>query len=160
MAAHSSILAWRIPWTGKPGGLWLMWSQRVRYNWSDLAWIHTYIFYKITLRLINNFISLLWQPTPVFFPGKSHGRRSLVGYSPWGGKESDTTEWLHFLSEISCPCHNWRNGHELGQTLGNRNREEQGGLACCSLWAAAKEAWHAAKSDTTGRVSIHRQINE
>ena len=30
-------------------------------------------------------------------PGKSHGRRSLVGYSPWGHKESDTTEWLHFL---------------------------------------------------------------
>ena len=33
-----------------------------------------------------------WQPTPVFLPGKSHGRRSLVGYSPWGRKESDTTE--------------------------------------------------------------------
>ena len=33
-----------------------------------------------------------WQPTPVFLPGKSHGRRSLVGYSPWGCKESDTTE--------------------------------------------------------------------
>ena len=37
-----------------------------------------------------------WQPTPVFLPGKSHGRRSLVGYSPWGCKESDTTERLHF----------------------------------------------------------------
>ena len=36
-----------------------------------------------------------WQPTPVFLPGKSHGRRSLVGYSPWGGKELDTTEQLH-----------------------------------------------------------------
>ena len=33
-----------------------------------------------------------WQPTPVFLPGKSHGQRSLVGYSPWGCKESDTTE--------------------------------------------------------------------
>ena len=37
-----------------------------------------------------------WQPTPVFLPGKSHGCRSLVGYSPWGCKESDTTERLHF----------------------------------------------------------------
>ena len=37
-----------------------------------------------------------WQPTSVFLPGKSHGRRSLVGYSPWGHKESDTTEQLHF----------------------------------------------------------------
>ena len=33
-----------------------------------------------------------WQPTPVLLPGKSHGRRSLVGCSPWGREESDTTE--------------------------------------------------------------------
>jgi len=38
-----------------------------------------------------------WQSTPVFLPGKSHGWRSLVGYSPWGHKESDTTEGLHFI---------------------------------------------------------------
>ena len=39
-----------------------------------------------------------WQPTPVFLPGKSHGWRSLAGYSSWGHKESDTTKWFHFLS--------------------------------------------------------------
>ena len=33
-----------------------------------------------------------WQPTPIFLPGESHGQRSLVGYSPWGCKESDMTE--------------------------------------------------------------------
>ena len=33
-----------------------------------------------------------WQPTPVFLPGQSYGQRSLVGYSPWGRKEPDTTE--------------------------------------------------------------------
>ena len=33
-----------------------------------------------------------WQLTPVFLPGKSHGQRSLVGYSPWGHKDSDMTE--------------------------------------------------------------------
>ena len=33
-----------------------------------------------------------WQPSPVFLPGESHGQRSLVGYSPWGHTESDTTE--------------------------------------------------------------------
>ena len=37
-----------------------------------------------------------WHPTPVLLPGKSHGRRSLGGCSPWGRKESDMTEWLHF----------------------------------------------------------------
>ena len=35
-----------------------------------------------------------WLPTPVFLPGKSHGWRSLAGYSPWGHTELDTTEWL------------------------------------------------------------------
>ena len=35
-----------------------------------------------------------WQPTPVFLPGESHGQRNLPGHSPWGHKESDTTEWL------------------------------------------------------------------
>ena len=39
-----------------------------------------------------------WQPTPVLLPGESHGWRSLVGYSPWGRKESDMTGRLHFLS--------------------------------------------------------------
>ena len=39
-----------------------------------------------------------WQSTPVLLPGKSHGQRSLVGYSLWGRKELDTTERLHFLS--------------------------------------------------------------
>ena len=33
-----------------------------------------------------------WQPTPLFLPGESHGQRSLAVYSPWGHKESDTTE--------------------------------------------------------------------
>ena len=35
-----------------------------------------------------------WQPTPVFLSGEFHGQRSLVGYSPWGRQESDTSEWL------------------------------------------------------------------
>ena len=43
-----------------------------------------------------------WQATPVLLPGKSHGWRSLVGCSPWGCYESDTTEWLHFHFSLSC----------------------------------------------------------
>ena len=42
-----------------------------------------------------------WHPTPVLLPGKSHGRRGLVGCSPWGPKESDTTEQLHFQFSLS-----------------------------------------------------------
>ena len=43
-----------------------------------------------------------WHPTPVFLPGKSHVQRSLVGCSPWGLEESDTTERLHFHFSLSC----------------------------------------------------------
>ena len=43
-----------------------------------------------------------WHPTPVLLPGESHGRRSLVGCSPWGRYEWDTTEWLHFHFSLSC----------------------------------------------------------
>ena len=42
-----------------------------------------------------------WLPTPVFLPGKSHEWRSLVGCSPWGCEELDTTEWLHFHFSLS-----------------------------------------------------------
>ena len=41
-------------------------------------------------------------PTLVLLPGKSHGQRSLVGFSPWGRKELDTTERLHFHFSLSC----------------------------------------------------------
>ena len=43
-----------------------------------------------------------WQSTPVLLPGKSHGQRSLVAYSPWGCKQSDRTERLHFHFHLKC----------------------------------------------------------
>ena len=57
-----------------------------------------------------------WQPTPVFLPGESHGRRSLVGYSPRGRKESDTIELLHFhFHTPNILVSNW--GVSLGHIL-------------------------------------------
>ena len=54
-----------------------------------------------------------WQPTLILMPGKSHGRKSLIGYSLWGHKESDTTEWLHFSYTCgSFVYHHWRNVYE------------------------------------------------
>ena len=43
-----------------------------------------------------------WQPTLVLLPGKSHRQRGLVGYSPWGREELDTTEQPHFHLSLSC----------------------------------------------------------
>ena len=54
------------------------------------------------LRHMHPYRRRQWHPTPVLLPGKSHGWRSLVGYSPWGCKESDTTERLHFHFSLSC----------------------------------------------------------
>ena len=57
------------------------------------------------MKLLANEISFWrrqWHHTPVLLPGKSHGRRSLVGCNPWGHKESDMTEWLHFHFSLSC----------------------------------------------------------
>ena len=52
--------------------------------------------------LLKKWARRQWHPTPVLLPGQSHGRRSLVGCSPWGCQESDTTERLHFHFSLSC----------------------------------------------------------
>ena len=59
------------------------------------------------LKVFNSFPLLSewrrrWHPTPALLPGKSHGRRSFVGCSPWGHEESDTTEQLPFHFSLSC----------------------------------------------------------
>ena len=76
-----SLVSLPLPWWLKPYSICLQ-CRRPGFN----SWVR-----KISWRR-------KWHPTPVALPGKSHGRRSLVGYSPWGHKESDTTERLHFLS--------------------------------------------------------------
>ena len=55
-----------------------------------------------------------WQPTPVFLPGESHGQRSLVGYSPWGHRESDMTEQLstHTGWWVALGWKRWRPGQD------------------------------------------------
>ena len=60
MASHSSILAWRISWTWKPGGL-----QSIGLKKLDMTEVTSW--------------RRQWHPIPVLLPGKSHGWRSLVG---------------------------------------------------------------------------------
>ena len=81
MATHSSTLAWKIPWAEEPGRLQSMGSQRVRQNWATSLWLFTFMRWRRK-----------WQPTPVFLPGESQGRGSLVGCHLWGRTELDTTE--------------------------------------------------------------------
>ena len=81
MAPHSSTLAWKIPWTEEPGRLQSMGSQRVRHDLATSLSLFTFMHGRRK-----------WQPTPVFLPGESQGRGSLVGCPLWGRTESDTTE--------------------------------------------------------------------
>ena len=63
-------------------------------EYTDIVKAQPFIF---TLALFPYLPGRKWQPTPVLLPRKSHGQKSLVGYSPWGRKESDTAEQLSFF---------------------------------------------------------------
>ena len=88
------------------------WGHRVKHNWSNLARMYARFGLPWWLRWLSVCLQhrrpgfdpwvgkipwrRKWQPTPVLLPGKFHGPRSLVVYSPWRHKESDMTERLHF----------------------------------------------------------------
>ena len=81
VAPHSSTLAWKIPWMEEPGRLQSMGLQSVGHDWATSLSLFTFMHWRRK-----------WQPTPVFLPGESQGRGSLVGCHLWGHTESDTTE--------------------------------------------------------------------
>ena len=81
MAPNSSTLAWKIPWTEEPGRLQSMGSLGVGHDWVTSLSLFTFMHWRRK-----------WQATPVFLPGESQGRGSLVGCCLWGCTESDTTD--------------------------------------------------------------------
>ena len=84
-----------------------------------------------------------WHPTPALLPGKSHGRRGLVGCSPWGCEESDMTEWFHFHFSLSC----------IGEGNGNP-------LQCSCLENPRDgEAWWAAVSGVAQSLTRLKRLN-
>ena len=97
-----------------------------------------------------------WHPTPVLLSGKSPGQRSLVGCSPWGCWELDTTEWLHFHSSLSCIGEGNGNPLQCSCLENPRNGE--------SWWAAVygvtqgrtQLKWLTAAAATTIREKMNR----
>ena len=81
MAPHSSTLAWKIPGMKEPGRLQSTGLLKVRHDWVTSLSLFTFTHWRRK-----------WQPTPVFLPGESQGRGSLVGCRLWGHTESDTTD--------------------------------------------------------------------
>ena len=81
MAPHSGTLAWKITWMGEPGRLQSMGLRRVGHDRATSLSLFTFMHWRRK-----------WQPTPVFLPGESQGRGSLVSCCLWGCTELDTTE--------------------------------------------------------------------
>ena len=94
---HSNPLQYSCLENPMDRGAWWAIVQRATQSWTQLKQfsMHIYIYTYLYRRR-------QWHPTPLFLPGKSHGQRSLVGCSPWGCEESDTTERLHFHFSLSC----------------------------------------------------------
>ena len=118
MASHSSTLARKIPWAEEPGRLQSMGSLRVRHNWVTSLSLFTVMHWRRK-----------WQPTPVFLPGESQGRGSLVGCHLWGHTESDTTEAMQ--QQQQCLC--WVFWFAARLFL---SRSEQGLLSDCDVQAS------------------------
>ena len=116
-----------------------------------------------------------WQPTPVFLPGESYGRRSLAGYSPWGRKEAETTErlnnnntrgWCCFSGEVGIqwlrpdsrpetggtPWIGWHRSRLVAQSWGNAGRwfQTRGRLALFPI-EGATQGQH--KASNAGKVA-------
>ena len=95
MAPHSSTLAWKTPWMEDPGKLQSMGSRRVGQDWVISLSLFTFMHWRRK-----------WQATPVFLPGESQGRGSLVGCHLWGPHRvghdwSDLAAAWWYLSPIS-----------------------------------------------------------
>ena len=89
MAPHSSTLAWKIPWTEEPGRLQSMGSQRVAHDWATSLSLFTFMHWR-----------RIWQPTPVFLPGESQGRRAWWA-DVYGVAQSPTRlKWLKSSSSV------------------------------------------------------------
>ena len=103
--------------------------------------------------LVTNGRRRQWHPTPVLLPGESHGRRSLVGYSPRGLEESDTTERLHFHFSLSC----------IGEGSGNPlqcsclENPRDGGAWWAAVYGVAQSRTRLKQLSSSSSIPLHCQ---
>ena len=91
MAAHSSTLAWRIPWMEEPGRLQSMGSRRVGHDWTTSLSLFTFMHWRRK-----------WQPTPVFLPGESQGWEP--GGLPSMGSHRVGHDWRDLAAAAESAC--------------------------------------------------------
>ena len=139
MAPHSSTLAWKIPWMEEPGGLQSMGSLGIRHDWATSLSLFTFKHWKRK-----------WQPTPVFLPGESQGRGSLLGCRLWG-----RTEWDTIGSDLAAAAAYWIQRRRQwqptpvllpGKSHGRRS-------------LVGYSPWGRQESDTTERLHFHFSLS-
>ena len=181
---HSSILAFRLPWTEEPCRIQSMGLQRVRHHWVTFRSRQTFEGGTLVKYLPANAgdtrdassifsrspgAGNSYPPTPIFLPGKFHGQRSLAGYSPSCRKESDTAEhnnkegknttkpWKG-LSQLPLVSQGGKEGHQWASLHVLRTKGRPGTLI--GAWAVDRQEGqgclrtHAKSSITTGKVNL------
>ena len=129
MAAHSSTLAWKIPWTEEPGRLQTVGSQRIGNDWATSLSLFTFMHWRRK-----------WQLTPVFLPGESQGQRSLVGCRLWGPRVGH--DWSDLAAAaagyIDCsnpPFSTWRlKNSNIQYYWGYRDKNSWWSVNCATQW--------------------------
>ena len=97
-----------------------------------------------------------WHPTPALLPGKSHGWRSLVGCSPWGLKELDTTERLHFHFSLSC----FGEGNVKPLQCSCLENPRDGGAWWAAVYGVAQSRTRLKRLSSSSSSSIYCQIQD
>ena len=95
-----------------------------------------------------------WHPIPVLLPGKSYGWRSLVGCSPWGRDESDTTERLQFHFSLSTFMH-WRRKWQPTPVFLPGESQGWGSLVGCRLWGHTELDKTEATQQCIPKIYLH-----
>ena len=141
LQSHSSTLVWKITWTEEPGRLQSMGSRRVGHEWVTSLSLFTFLHWRRK-----------WQPTPVFLPGESQGRGSLLGCRLWDRTELDTTERL---GSSSSPVGSATTPGPRRD--GNVDRTHRGQLSGRAAWQEHGLQW--ALSLTEGATAVRAQIH-
>ena len=120
MATHSSTLAWKNPCTEEPGRLQSMGSWRVGHDWATSLSIFTFMHWRRK-----------WQPTVVFLPGESQGRRSLVGCRLWSRRVGH--DWSDLAANIQ-----W---HGVFQDIVGKKEKSENNHINCLMWKEGQNVW-------------------
>ena len=133
MAAHSSTLAWKIPWMEEPGGLQSMGSRRVGHDWATSLSLFPFMHWRRK-----------WQPTPLFSPGESQGRGSLVGCRLWGRRVG----------------HDWSDSAAAAGTVVNTLNISLLEILPTTLWRRCHYSqWHEKRSNGPALQNLDTELN-